>query len=117
MRWTRANHTAGKTSYHHGDLRNALLAAAEVELTEKGIEGFSLRGVAKRAGVSHAAPAHHFRDTERHADGTCRHRLGTPDSRACMRRQAEADGTPRAQFIASGVGYVEFALATRRCSS
>ena len=48
--------------YHHGDLREALLAAAEAELAERGIEGFSLRGVAKRAGVSHAAPAHHFGD-------------------------------------------------------
>ena len=48
--------------YHHGDLRAALLAAAEEELAEKGIEGFTLRGCARRAGVSHAAPAHHFRD-------------------------------------------------------
>ena len=50
--------------YHHGDLRAALLAAAEVELSEKGVEGFSLRSVAKRAGVSHAAPAHHFGDSQ-----------------------------------------------------
>ena len=48
--------------YHHGDLRAALLAAAETELDERGVESFSLRGVARRAGVSHAAPAHHFRD-------------------------------------------------------
>ena len=48
--------------YHHGDLRNALVAAAEAELAEHGIEGFTLRGCAKRAGVSHAAPAHHFGD-------------------------------------------------------
>ena len=49
--------------YHHGALRAALLAAAEAELAETGIERFSLRSVAKRAGVSHAAPAHHFGDT------------------------------------------------------
>jgi AcrR family transcriptional regulator len=49
--------------YHHGDLREALLTAAQVELEETGLEGFSLRKVAKRAGVSHAAPAHHFGDT------------------------------------------------------
>ena len=48
--------------YHHGDLRAALLAAAEAELAEHGAEGFTLRGCARRAGVSHAAPAHHFRD-------------------------------------------------------
>ena len=44
------------------DLRRALIEAAEHELTEKGFEGFTLRGCAKRAGVSHAAPAHHFKD-------------------------------------------------------
>jgi AcrR family transcriptional regulator len=48
--------------YHHGDLRAALLEAAEAELAEKGVEGFTLRGCARRAGVSHAAPAHHFAD-------------------------------------------------------
>ena len=51
-----------KLPYHHGDLAAALLAAAEAELAEKGVEAFSLRSVAKRAGVSHAAPAHHFGD-------------------------------------------------------
>lgn len=48
--------------YHHGDLRAALLEAGEKELAEKGLEGFTLRGAARRAGVSHAAPAHHFKD-------------------------------------------------------
>jgi AcrR family transcriptional regulator len=48
--------------YHHGDLRAALLSAAELELAERGIEGLTLRGCARRAGVSHAAPAHHFKD-------------------------------------------------------
>ena len=51
------------TPYHHGALREALIAAAETELVERGIEGFSLRSVARRAGVSPAAPAHHFGDT------------------------------------------------------
>ncbi|KIT15629.1 TetR/AcrR family transcriptional regulator [Jannaschia aquimarina] len=52
----------GSKPYHHGDLRAALLDAAEAELAESGVEGFSLRKVARRAGVSHAAPAHHFGD-------------------------------------------------------
>lgn len=46
--------------YHHGDLRNALLAATDALLAEHGAHGFSLREVARRAGVSHGAPAHHF---------------------------------------------------------
>ncbi|NBO21074.1 MAG: TetR/AcrR family transcriptional regulator, partial [Rhodobacteraceae bacterium] len=48
--------------YHHGDLATALIAAAHQELSEQGAAGFSLRRVARRAGVSHAAPAHHFGD-------------------------------------------------------
>lgn len=48
--------------YHHGDLPNALRAAAVDVITESGVGGFSLREVARRAGVSHNAPAHHFGD-------------------------------------------------------
>lgn len=49
--------------YHHGDLPNALRGAAAAVIEEKGLGHFSLREVARRAGVSHAAPAHHFGDT------------------------------------------------------
>ena len=50
------------TPYHHGDLPRVLRAAAAEVLAERGVAGFSLREVARRAGVSHAAPAHHFGD-------------------------------------------------------
>jgi AcrR family transcriptional regulator len=50
-------------TYHHGDLPNALRTAAADVIIEKGLGSFSLREVARRAGVSHAAPAHHFGDT------------------------------------------------------
>jgi AcrR family transcriptional regulator len=49
-----------KLNYHHGDLRAALIQAADEIIAEGGIEGFSLRAAAQRAGVSPAAPAHHF---------------------------------------------------------
>jgi AcrR family transcriptional regulator len=49
-------------AYHHGDLPNSLRRAAADLLTERGVAGFSLREVSRRAGVSHAAPAHHFGD-------------------------------------------------------
>lgn len=49
-------------NYHHGDLREALLAAGEKVLSERGYGGFTLRECARRAGVSHAAPKHHFGD-------------------------------------------------------
>ncbi len=47
-------------AYHHGDLAAALLAAVESAIAECGVSGVSLRDVARRAGVSHSAPAHHF---------------------------------------------------------
>lgn len=47
-------------TYHHGNLRESLLQAAEAVLAERGVQGITLRDVAKKAGVSHAAPYHHF---------------------------------------------------------
>lgn len=51
---------AAREHYHHGDLRQAMIAAAEDVLAERGLGGFTLRECARRAGVSPAAPAHHF---------------------------------------------------------
>lgn len=48
--------------YHHGALRDALLTAAEAVLRRDGLAGLTLRAVAREAGVSHAAPSHHFGD-------------------------------------------------------
>lgn len=48
--------------YHHGALREALLQAAERVLERDGLAGLTLRAVAREAGVSHAAPTHHFGD-------------------------------------------------------
>ena len=48
--------------YHHGALRDALLEAAERVLERGGLSGLTLRAVAREAGVSHAAPTHHFGD-------------------------------------------------------
>lgn len=50
-------------AYHHGSLRPALIAAAEAVIAERGVDGFSLRETARRAGVSPSAPAHHFKDS------------------------------------------------------
>lgn len=55
---------ARSAPYHHGDLPATLRSAAAELLAERGLAGFSLREVARRAGVSHAAPAHHFGDAE-----------------------------------------------------
>ncbi|MEV6330660.1 TetR/AcrR family transcriptional regulator [Streptomyces sp. NPDC051909] len=51
-----------RRGYHHGDLRQAVLAAALDVIAADGPGALSLRDLARRAGVSHAAPAHHFKD-------------------------------------------------------
>lgn len=101
--------TTREKNYHHGDLRAALVEAAEAVLTERGVEGFTLRECARRAGVSHAAPAHHFKDakgllTEVAALGF--ERLTDAEEKA---RDAEAD--PKNRLLGTGIGYVRFAIA------
>lgn len=101
---------ARRGAYHHGDLRAALLHAAEAELAEHGIEAFSLRGVARRAGVSHAAPAHHFGDvsgllTALAAEGFRRF-LACQDARVAV-----AGPGARDRMVADGLGYIDFARA------
>lgn len=102
--------SVAEKAYHHGDLRRALLDAAEAELAEKGPDGFSLRSVARRAGVSHAAPAHHFADVDALLKGLAQ--VGFERLTAAMREEQEQAGRdPAEQFKASGLGYVRFAIA------
>lgn len=56
------NSDSAHAGYHHGDLPNALRASAIEVILSNGLNGFSLREVARRAGVSHAAPGYHFGD-------------------------------------------------------
>ena len=94
--------------YHHGDLRAALLEAAESVLAERGIHGFSLRETARRAGVSPAAPAHHFGDTRG---------LLTALATEAFRRFGDAleagdvGEDRKARIRSQGRAYVRFALA------
>lgn len=99
-------------NYHHGDLRQALLDSAVAVLVEKGVDGFSLRETARRAGVSPAAPKHHFADTRALltalatvAFSRLAERLATAD--------ASAGGEQRNRLLAQGSAYVKFALAER----
>jgi AcrR family transcriptional regulator len=59
---TRRRRSSGDSPYHHGALHDALLKAAERVLERDGLAGLTLRAVAREAGVSHAAPTHHFGD-------------------------------------------------------
>jgi AcrR family transcriptional regulator len=56
-------------TYHHGDLRAAVLAAAGKLIEKEGLSGLSVREAARRAGVSHNAPYRHFADREALLDG------------------------------------------------
>ena len=100
---------AQKKTYHHGDLAKALLDAAEAELVANGLEKVSLRAVAKRAGVSHGAPAHHFGD----AKGLLTALAGKGYERLLALQTAyesAVEPRPRARLIASGLGYIHFAM-------
>lgn len=54
----------GGDKYHHGDLKRQLIDKGLLLLNEEGVEGFSLRKVAKLCGVSHTAPYKHFKDKD-----------------------------------------------------
>jgi AcrR family transcriptional regulator len=95
--------------YHHGDLRAALLAAAEQVLLDRGVDGFTLRECARRAGVSHAAPAHHFGD----ARGLLTQfaSIGFARMAAMMQEARDAAGNDkRAALLGVGRAYIEFAV-------
>jgi AcrR family transcriptional regulator len=100
------------TPYHHGALRETLLAAAQDVLLEHGVEGFTLRECARRAGVSHGAPAHHFGDARGLLSEFAA--IGFEQLEARMREyRARASPEPYAQFTATGLGYVDYALSHR----
>lgn len=98
------------TPYHHGDLRHAMLVAAGRLIEEKGVDGLSLRECARRAGVSHGAPAHHFGDVRGLLTAV------TAQSFEMLvthmgRYEAAAAPDAYAQLVANGQAYVAFALA------
>jgi len=95
------------SDYHHGDLRNALVRAGLEILDEDGLDGLSLRKVAARAGVSHAAPAHHFVNREGLFVAIAAH--GFDRFRDYMLEDRFASGTgPRDQLIGISRGYLRF---------
>lgn len=96
-------------AYHHGSLRAALLARAEVSLADEGVEALSLRQLARDLGVSHGAPARHFRDKQSLLDALALQGFQQLD--AAMRQSAQATGTLRERFNAVGQAYVDFAIA------
>src|SRR5512142_3096319 len=82
-----------KRSYHHPDLKRALMEAAAAELKENGVSGISLRRIAARAGASHAAPYRHFRDKDNIVSTLVWETQG--DFTAALRRAREGARTPQ----------------------
>jgi AcrR family transcriptional regulator len=90
-----------RPSYHHGDLRAAILTEAARLVAERGPDGASLRELARNAGVSHAAPTHHFTD---------RRGLFTALASQGFRLLAEALADARDHFADAALAYVRFAI-------
>src|ERR1700686_537001 len=94
--------------YHHGNLREALLQAAERTVRERGVQDLSLRELAREVGVSHGAPRRHFPDRQALLDALAEAgfaRLGA-ELRGAVASAGE-DFEPRLQAIAAA--YVRFA--------
>src|SRR4030088_386106 len=96
-----------KATYHHGDLRTALLRAAMELLEESGETALSLRAVARRAGVSPAAPYRHYADREALVSA-----VAAVGYRELAERLAVAHPSPSTpeQLASVAIAYVQFAL-------
>ena len=100
-----------KKQYHHGNLREALIKAGLRAVAEDGPEGFSLRGVATRAGVTPPAVYRHFADKDEllaAIAAECNERLSTVVA-ASLERASGEDALAR--FRQVGIAYVQFAVA------
>jgi AcrR family transcriptional regulator len=93
--------------YHHGALRDALLEAAERVLEREGLSGLTLRAVAREAGVSHAAPTHHFGDLAGLVSELAA--IGFQQFNTAMTAAGAADGSPTEKAMARAKAYVAYA--------
>jgi AcrR family transcriptional regulator len=98
-----------ETPYHHGALRDALLQAAERVLERDGLAGLTLRAVAREAGVSHAAPTHHFGDLTGLVSELAA--IGFRQFNAAMAAACSAGTSPMAKAMARAKAYVAYAQA------
>jgi AcrR family transcriptional regulator len=99
-----------RAGYHHGDLRSALLEASMALIDEAGIGALSLREVARKAGVSHNAPYHHFKDRGSLLAALVEEGFATLAREMVAGRAAAPD--PQARLEACGLAYIRFALAS-----
>jgi AcrR family transcriptional regulator len=95
--------------YHHGDLHDALLKAAETVLERDGLAGLTLRAVARQAGVSHAAPTHHFGDLTGLVSELAA--IGFRQFNAAMAVAGAVEGSGLEKAMARAKAYVAYAQA------
>ena len=95
--------------YHHGDLKNALIAAGIEILAQEGLSGLSLRAVAKRAGVSHSAPYAHFADKQALIAAISTEGFKQLDAALEAAASLYPDD-PRQQLVEGTWAYVQFAI-------
>jgi AcrR family transcriptional regulator len=98
---------SGSRPYHHGNLRPALLSAAIGEIGQSGPAAMSLRAVARRAGVTHAAATYHFGDRAGLLTA-----VAVEGYRLLAQALREAQDT-HGSFLEAGVAYVRFAVTHR----
>lgn len=100
-----------RTSYHHGNLVEALIAVTVEIIEERGVEHVSVREAAKRAGVSPGAPFQHFRSKSALLTAVAEQAMGRlREAVAAAQSDADANG-PIAVLEAIGQGYLRWALA------
>lgn len=94
--------------YHHGKLREALLERAMETIEEAGVDGLSLRQLARDVNVSHGAPAKHFRDKQALIDAVAM--AGFESMNRRIRDAAQSNENLRGRFVSVGKAYVDFAV-------
>jgi AcrR family transcriptional regulator len=97
------------TPYHHGALHEALLKAAEQVLERDGLQGLTLRAAAREAGVSHAAPTHHFGDLTGLVSELAA--IGFRQFNAAMAAAGSVPGSMLERAMARAKAYVAYAQA------
>ena len=97
---------AGTRGYHHGDLRNGLLEAARSIMEEESLSALTLRAVARKAGVSHAAPYRHFPNHEALLVELSIE--GFDELREAIAEAAKAQGSESDRIATIGAAYMRF---------
>lgn len=100
---------AGGRGYHHGDLRNGLLESARAILEEESLAALTLRAVARKAGVSHAAPYRHFPNHEALLVELSIE--GFDELREAIGEAAKAPGSESDKIATIGAAYMRFVAA------